>query len=403
MSNQLVIWMGATLVDPVRWIERNNGDEVVNAGDLSDAAQLHELAALSAQCSTWLMVSGESYLYRHLELPNRSKAAKQAIPFMLEDALCQPVELLHIASGAFSAKNALPVIAVEHALFSETLEYVKEQGISPELVIPDYLMLPVVGEGALTLACDGDRVLCRSEDFSGVLDAESLSTWWPLLQGYQSIELIGDLHLSAHISNEAEVTVQHLGRPLLEHLSCMGEARPEVNLLQNSFGLSHPIKKWVYPFRIPLVMCFVLLSVSLFEVWFDNYRLGKQIESYDAAMVEVFQEVFPDAKRISNPYRQMKGKVKILEQDSSKQSFLRILAMTSEELQKQPEIKVEKIRYQHNDGSTQFQVKAPDYKSLEALNSHLEKRELRLKPGAYQKLSDSEINAQFTLWEKDDA
>ena len=405
MSNLRVIWVGLTPEQPVRWLEWDSKNKaVVNQAGLSAASELETLATNAGEFSTLLLLPGESCLFNQLTLPDKSKSARKAIPYLLEERLCQPVDELHIVSGKISKNLTVNVIAVEHAFLQGWLDYLSELGIHPETVIPDYMMLGEPDSAAWHIVCDEQRVLCCRENERFVTDQVSLQSWWslletPELEKTEPVKVWGDLILSEKTQVES-ITQQ---QPVLEYLMGLGVANSEINLLQARYELQNPLRKWLVPFYQPIALGALVLMLFLGQASIENYHLSQQIEQYDQAMVELYREVFPEAQRIKDPYRQMKGQLNEVKARGGQSAFLPMLNVVAQELASNPQVKLQKIRFQQLDGKIQLQVVAPSYAVLETLSAKLSEQNLQIKQGAYQQTGDNQISGQLTVWGNNNA
>lgn len=109
-----------------------------------------------------LVAPGADTVARWMDLPVGSPAqARSAAAFRIEDEVALGGEDLHIAVGGLDDAGRTLVVWTARAKLKAWLDTASAHGVSPEAVIPDYLLLPEDGAGQLVVAPFGERLGLR--------------------------------------------------------------------------------------------------------------------------------------------------------------------------------------------------------------------------------------------------
>lgn len=399
MKNQLFIWPSHQTTSPIRWLEWNpQNTAAIATGTLNDASKLVQLQPIADKSTTLLLLPGECCLHTRIKLPDRSKLAKRTIPFQLEEKLCQPIEALQIVYGSLDSSLNIPVVSIEKSVLQSWIEALEKARIQADRVLPDYLALPNTDNQA-TLLQDGERVLCRTPDMAATLDKRTLTPWWSLVPQPDNIQCFGNID----VAQDNSVTSLPTDKDALETLARHFNPKTGINLLQGEFEQRNALHDWAIKLKLPAIAASLFILLQFATLQLENIQLQRQISQYDNQIEQVFRSAFPDTRRIINARSQMKAKLAVLERSNSHTTFLSILGHAAPELAKNPDIKLQQMRFQADDGSLKLQVTAPDFMALDKLNNRLQNKPLRIKPGSFQQTGGNQITGQLTLWGNKDA
>ena len=108
-----------------------------------------------------------------LPLANRAKRV-EALPFAIEDRIADPLNSVHLATGAEIAPKTYLVGVVRHEVMESWVEAAELAGLGHAALVPDALALPRPAEGEWAVELTGDRALVRSGDGAGFAAPTSL-------------------------------------------------------------------------------------------------------------------------------------------------------------------------------------------------------------------------------------
>lgn len=161
-----------------------------------------------------LAAPGQDAVARWMDLPLGSPAqARSAAAFRLEDEVALGGEDLHIAVGAVNATGRTLVVWAARERLQAWLEVAQVHGLTPQAVVPDYLLLPEADDGALVVGRLGRRLALREPGKALSADPDLAAL---LLEGREH-RLIADRDLDAHL--------------------IAGARAPAINLLQGRFAV----------------------------------------------------------------------------------------------------------------------------------------------------------------------
>ncbi len=339
-------------------------------------------------CDCVVSISADHFSYRILQIPFKdSKKIKMVLPFELEPTVPYPVEDLFIDFidlGSAGHNDHTDVIAVavpksELTPYLGTLNAIK---IDPEIVtlsgLPAALCLANQTDAGknqlflkidkalstLFIAIDGGIKLIRSfptpvtdDTKAGSLGAfvhRTLSAFGELSHSeYQPPNMVvtgsglNGANFDADISRFLDLPVKRLN--FADHLSIPidGEHNKpwDPDLMDNALALAlmeiegiralnfhkggFAAKKFIVKHKKYLIKTGILaasvLALLLFNVIAESYTLNRRIDRFNRQITGIFQETFPEVKRIVDPFQQMQ--IKVLE---AKKNAVFETAMTSQ-------------------------------------------------------------------------
>ncbi|MEY4879214.1 MAG: type secretion system protein [Pseudomonadota bacterium] len=167
MTEKRLIFLSPMKARSAPWLLVDGAGGVLGRGIVTPGDDTNNLPSI-------LVVPGTDILARWIELPDCTPAqAHAAAAIMLEDSLGAPRGTTHIALGANEGGRRM-VCAVDKVRMRSWLDAAAALGITPEAIVPDYLLLPQQSETALALAM-GDHVAVRGDDFAFSAEADLAS------------------------------------------------------------------------------------------------------------------------------------------------------------------------------------------------------------------------------------
>jgi general secretion pathway protein L len=162
---------------------------------------------------TILIVPGTEIVTRWLDLEDGPPArVAEAASVQLKDQIGAPRDSIHLAVGEPEDDGSRPVCVVDRSLMQTFIDRAAELGITPDIVIPDHLMLSPPENGVLAVAFE-DTVAVRGHRLAFTAEDELASL------------LIGSRRRTT-IEGESEIE---------DHLAASSE-RFAMNLLQQDFA-----------------------------------------------------------------------------------------------------------------------------------------------------------------------
>lgn len=398
MDEVLLVSLGHTPDAPIDWIQWNRKLERASAsGQLANAAQLQLLAERATSVPCYVLVPQEQVLASAVQLPNGSRAALEAIPYQLEEQLCEDPEQLHVAVGAPDTHHRYPVSVISRQLLQQWRELLLAASLPIKGLFADAQALAVADEETVVVGA-GERVLIKGAGCPGIaLQRQELHSWRPLL-AQQGINLESEQVASDRSASGVLELSNNLEQSPLEALAQRVALDLAINLLQGEFKLRDPVRELLTQWQKPLLLALALLVLMLAAVGVDNFRLNQQKAALDAEVVRLYQAAFPDAKRIVNPRLQMERQLEQLRQGQSGAPVLRALELGVTAFRQHPDVTLNGMRYDATAGSLVLELETPEYQQLQQFNQALQTAGLQSQLGQFSRV-DQRVRGQVTLQE----
>ncbi|HEB27665.1 MAG TPA: hypothetical protein ENI05_07785 [Porticoccus sp.] len=301
-----------------------------------------ELSDISA-CTTTVIIPGELVTSWLVDIPKGSRRHfHKALPFLLEDELAAPVESLHFAVGETNADGQILCAVMDKLRLQGYLEQLKEVGIHPTTLIPDYWTLPpdVLEKrvGSAQIAQYKDRALIRLPDDTGMTLPLSMVT-----------NVLPEMGSDSNIRSTESIQEWH---PAPDHIC-------PLNVLQGEFSPASATtsKAWLKPLGIACSISLVLiLSYFLASGWYFNQQAEKLASQSTAA----YKALFPTDTRIVNIRHQMEAHLNQSGKHQKQTLFFDLLSVLSTAIAANTSEKVviRHIRFEHDDATLQLEIQA---------------------------------------------
>jgi general secretion pathway protein L len=362
---------------------------------------LAELAPVLSRKPLIVLAPGVDVVIHWVRRPHKISRQKwqQALPFILEDLFVAPVETLHFALGRPTPEGDIPVAVVARATMDQWIAELKAVGLRPRALIPESLMAPLPEEGnhwTLFLAPDSALVRIASTlgfavDFSTVRMAlERALLAFPDHTPETILVINGSC---GYWSEEAPIVFPTEG-PLQIMASWLpppeeveqGEIfwlsalirgyRPAlaINLFQGGYRVSEQWQSgWMRHarrFRLAAILLVGWMGLVMGQRYADVAALNRHATALDERLRVVYQETFPEAKRIVSPKIQMERQLKEMRQgDGAATGFLPLLGVVAEGMRPSDEVVWQRVRYQN--GRMDVQIRVKSYGQLDAFKKWL--------------------------------
>lgn len=315
------------------------------------------------------------------QIPSRQiRQVKQALPYMVEELIAEPIEQVHLAIPAELPPpgEALPVAVISHRQLIPWLDCLYSEKLRLKALIPETLVLPWRLR-AFTLLVRGDELIWRDGPYSGFVLMRSewpqFLSWLrqqkipppaPVVEIYAHQDEPGVPEWADELRSELPWQVEHyafkesawslLAPPLLR-----GQGH-WINILQGGYKVRRDAEAKSGDWRLVAMVALLgtifyasLLAAS--SSWF-NWRAAQ----LEAEMVDVYRQVFPDARRVVSPRRQMAA-----QRITSPDTLLPLLAGVGH---LDGEVQVQQLLYRSHQGTLQLDVQAD---TLDGLDQALHK------------------------------
>lgn len=347
--------------DRFHWCHwRLNQPASLEQGEVA-AAELCTLQLHAQNALVILAIPGEQVRSAQVSLPNRKRDLLASLPFLIEEQLSTPIEQFQVASGAW-LDDGVEVFALERAHLDYWQQQLDEAGLSAPVITADYQLLPHSTDGLIIQL--GQRYLCRLPHWQASVSAPTftaLAAQQPLPppQPWDQQQL--DTHVAQQFS--------------LKQLP--------VNLLQGDYRHQHPWLRYWSLLRAPLGAAALAALLLLAIVGLDNQAKQRQIDQLDQAMTQLYRHYFPDARRITNPVRQLKAQLRT-QSGYTGSHLLDWLAQLSDPLQRE-QLHLVNLRYSATPSTLRLQLSAADYRAFEQLSRQLQQAGLNAELGTLSK------------------
>jgi len=405
-------------------------------GVLIDQGQ-SEFSALKEHLENWqgkpltLLLPGKSCLNIQHNIPAKNpRQIKAALPYAVEEQFAEDIENLHFAIGQRSDDGEVSALVVSNEILQSWLSYFDDLDYAPKLVTADHQALPSPADAAVLMVSTEYSLLRLKSGMSYSLPNAMLSK---LLQqfataSYPNQKVAEDANKDSKIEPNADPSEDSTEPKALEKLllfnagnltkeeqqsiaqfwdlqinptelesSTVNEllilaqnatsAHP-INLLQGSFrrrtASGKNWKIWQFP-----ALAVAIMLVLMVSVWgLDYYSLKSKFSQLKQAQVSVYKNTFPRETRVIRPVSQMRGKINALGSGSSEGSFLPLLNKFSMALSKVNKTQITNLNFRAKRGELKIAFLAPDFATIQKLQSELKALKLDVTAGASNAAGD---------------
>lgn len=354
MKEVLLVGLGASPEAPLEWLIWSLAEQrVLAAGQLESAHDLPQLRERALRRPCYLLLPQEQVLALEVRLPNRSAAARQTVPYQLEEQLAEEPEALHFALGR-GEDGQYPVMIISRRLMATWQSILKTCGLPVAALCADAQLLPR-GEQVQALRW-GERLLAGGGALQGLaLPAAALTQWQPLLP-------------EAAQASMANALSEDEG---LAGLAARARWSQAVNLLQGPFKLRDPLKDWLRGWQKPAVLLLALALLSMLLLVRENHQLAAQKTRLDAQVEKLYRQAFPEARRLVNPRVQMSRRLETLRAAQAGSPLLKTLEELVPTFAETSSVRLQGLDYDADSKRLVLELEAPNYQILQELSRRL--------------------------------
>jgi len=365
---------------PIKWAAFAE-DRQIEEGQVSQLVELVDKAH-ERKVIAWL---SEDVLLTELKIPvNQQRNLRQIVPGLLEESVATDIEQLHFAIGDKTATGNVAIAAIDNEIMSYWVEQFKSAGIKLTALLPGGLALPW-REGSWIVHCEGSHCQIRvAAQSSFVFERENLALILP-----QAIKQWGHpRNIKCFAPTEEQQQLQfgfptEFSEDVLEKQELLPDAPAlAINLLQGDYLVKEDYSQYWNKWRFSAVLALAVIGLHLTSVTIDGYRLNKQAQSYKLEIASLFRSAFPGETRLVNPKAQMMEQINKIKSQSNASGFLSLLQQVAPIVQSMPDIKLTRIKYEHNLNTIVLDIKAKNYAGLDQLELQLEQASLTTELGS---------------------
>jgi general secretion pathway protein L len=309
----------------------------------TDAELVDILKELSADWAGARIVSsipGHYFSQRIVHFPfSDHKRIEKALPFEIEDSVPFPLDEMEIDhlvldspdKGGEKKKEASVLgILLPKAVLQRHLDLLATAGVDPQVIVPSYIglyflskMIAVEGRALLTDGSDlclktGTRVsACRSLSAAGatvginhVLKALETESHEPVERAYL-LSLNDGLSASlADLGIAVEnVVPEYAGKKAADAASLGLALSDGINFRKNEFSYRPADAGLRKRRRVLIIAGVAALLIAATNLGVKQYLIQSSYGKIDREIREQYRQVFPDAKSVADPVRQLRAKL----------------------------------------------------------------------------------------------
>ena len=353
-----------------RWCRLGQGSRYEGEGGLAEIAR--ELESMPDEVT--LLVAARECLDLWLNVPPmNTRRLSQAVPYIAEEQVAQPIEAMHFVVGERKAQH-IRCIATSRALLQTLLDTLGKHGISPIALYLDAALVRVKGRQFCVLK-DRKRALVRTPELATEVPCERLPVLIDsLIQS--SPESSTELLIEVIADDDGELA-KSIARPEVRvqarrsAATCFSELLPgpeisEVNLLVEEFEprASRP-QNWRW--KLPMALAASLLALIIASDLLVGYLAKLRVATFIDESIEAYRKDFPSIEPNEGDLIRLIHR----EQGTSSQETRELLEMLNRASGAffTHGASVRSLSYQSGSGAIDVEVLVDGYDILDALES----------------------------------
>lgn len=368
-----------------QWAHSDDNGQLIGTiteGLLSTAAPTIDGARVS------VILPGSDVILLRASIPGSNVSrARKALPYALEESLSDDVETLHFAIGKKQAEDLYPVAVISRTYLEELLHQLETAGIQPYEIVPEPLVLPTPGkteENAPVWSLLLDKAHCslRQGAHQGFSCEQALLP--VLLQS--ALKEAGETaphYMVVYSQNDADIAESALEIPLQKqkiesplHLIAQGIDDPaSINLMQEEYSRKGQLGKLWKPWKLTAGLAAAVLVLMVTSSAWELITLKQQNQALKQTMAQLYKKNFPQAKRITNPKKQMSSRIRALKGGGGSSPFISTMETIAVEVSQLPGLSLQSINYRN--GRMDVELTSKQLQGLEQLKQAVEKAGLR--------------------------
>lgn len=421
----------ATVDDPIEWMLFQDGLPLgpASTGRLGQIDHLLNDRVTLNQSRIVVLVPAEDVVLTRTTIPQNQKRQKdKLVPFILEEHLNQNISDIFFATEWLNKSNDVGVAYIDKARLTQWLDILETQGIKPDVVYPEHLLLPYQ-EGQCFAIFDRDRVFVRHDHWVASCAPIDFAEVW-------ISKVVGDLHANLpadasglrcsllidrndqyalDVSADCEDHLKEMVEQMQSDYEALIVEEPDVpapaplqikrllvrqsvtyilaleavrkvsehqsfQLLQQDFKVAKRKRKSKYQWQKAAGFVLALLCV---EMGFTASSYFAYENAYQGARVEnnaLFKKAFPHVTRIRGSLKRALSS-ELAKGGGSAQNaeFLNLVSMAGDSLRSAKGLVIQRMAFDASQGSLKVDLTVADYPDLEKIQKKIEAQSLQVK------------------------
>lgn len=311
----------------------------------------------------WVVFPAEDVLLMSAPRVAHSPAQmRQALPYAIEDQLAAAIETQHVAWLPAVDPQQVSVAVVARSRLDALLVALRAQGLEPDAVIPEPLLLPWQGAVA-TLLLEPDRAVLRygeARAFVGL--ADELHLFAGRVDAGLDGVLVGE--------QQSPLPLRHTRRvddALLAYGDALHNEAP-LNLLQGDYAPRRRAGRTQRAWRWASALALALGLLSFAHALLERAQWAALVERQRAEMADLYRAAVPGASRVVDAEQQLRSALAAAGQGRG-DAGLALLAQAAPALASDSRVQLDALEWR--DKQLELVVSAPDVETLDALQQRL--------------------------------
>ena len=333
------------------------GQEAVSLDDATGDLGKNCAFAVPADRARLTHITVRSDEHRHL---------KQSLPFMLEDAVIDPVESMHFVCTPIDGEHYLVALASQ----ADMSDWLKQLGDGFEgPFFHEALLLPLQ-PGEVCLLVEHESVLIRWDQHQGARVEHGLLA--PLLGTLSllpdTVVVYGRDQVSdcALLPDAWRDRVQWRQGDFGTALMLTQGAGDSIDMRQGEFAPSLPFGRWWQRWKLLAVALLIAVSLQVVSDWVQYWRLKESNVALRGAIEESYRQANPKGALV-DAEKQLDRQIAEYAVGARGLMFTHVLDRVSRIIAADNQLTLSSINYSDSAGELRLDLLAPSYDDIEAL------------------------------------
>ncbi|MBH78987.1 MAG: hypothetical protein CMQ49_00570 [Gammaproteobacteria bacterium] len=324
-----------------------------------------------------LLVPGEHILAVSCEVPGRSTGQiRRALPFVVEEFLATDIEGMHLAAGSIRRGESVRCNLIDKELLQGWLDCLVELQLAAGSMVSEAELLPCEAD-QVSVLFDGDSVVVKTLADSATIDRPNLALALGSINAAQVRLLNGTLtDLEAgQLDGDVEVIDDNGERvdSMLAYSAARWSAQPDhINMLQGVYAAKKPQNTHWLQWRSVAALAAAWLLVGFLSIAAQGIWASLRADTLEQASEDLYRDIFPTERRITNVRRQMSGKLRSGGTGSGDLGFSEYLSALAGVVDRK--VVVSSLNFTQARGELAADLVLRSYQELELLKESLDQR-----------------------------
>ena len=326
------------------------------------------------QLSIHVIVPNDTVLLTTVNIPSQNaRQIKQALPFAIEELICEELENVHMAIPQLQniQGNEIDVAVIKHSYLIHWLDVLCHANLNPDSMVVDSLCVPytescslLLNDGHLNIRFANYKGLCcQPEDFaslySSIVKDETDDHTIELVCCADSTQLDA-VYLPAMVELYYKESVDEvLATTALKQLPL------QLNLLQGGYRQNSESGSALTIWKLPLAVAAASVAIGFY--------FNQQADTLFDESVSYYKKLFPNERRVVSPKRQLQNHLRLVATGESG-VFLNALSNISGEIKQftvESKIIVNQLSFNESANSIKFELTSQNIEQLDQLKQQL--------------------------------